>query len=170
MADYVIVDDILAPKGAIVLEYRGPNPFAIYLKLSGLLQVIFEGKGENFFEDEFRWDITEDPRPFFIRVHFEKGIDRFTDMHIGIKLQGKQPTDIAKPGVVFIEIGGHIRTSFPFDSLLDKLILFPFLWLYYHAIYINVKRRYIEMLKEKVEALESEIRANFAIMMRKRLT
>lgn len=167
---YVIEDDILAPKGVIVIEYRGPDPFAIYPRIPGLLMTIFEAKGLHIFEDDFRWDITADPRPFFIKTRLNKGLDKFTRGVVSVRLQGKQPTDPKKPGSVEILIGGKITTRYPIDTVFQKIVIKPFVWLYHTLIYDNIRRKYIQTYKAGIERLEAEIRSTFNLIMRERLT
>lgn len=167
---FVIEDDILAPREDIEIKYNGPNPFAIYEKIPKLLQTIFKARGVHYYEDEFRWDVTGDPRVFHIKMHLDKGIDRRTRGVVRIKLDGDQPVDPKKPGAIKIKIKGKIITSFPIETIFQRIFIKPFIWLYFHLIYINIRRKYIEIYKKGVEELESEIRATFGLMMRERLT
>jgi len=167
---FVIEDDVLAPKGKIVVEYRGPNPFAFYSKISGLLQSIFQARGVHYFEDEFRWDTVNDPRQFLLRMHLDKPIDRFTHGQVHLKIIGEQPVDPKKTGAMFVEIGSNILTGFPAETPFERLIIVPFLWLYNMTFYNKVRRRYIQVYKAGVEKFEGELRAMFGIPMRERLT
>jgi len=167
---YIIEDDILAPKGAIIIEYRGPNPFAIYPRVADLLMTIFEAKGLHIYEDDFRWDITGDPRSFFIKIHLDKGLDKFTKGVVAVRLQGKQPTDPRKPGSVEILLAGKIATEYPIKTVFQKIAIKPFVWLYHNLIYDNIRRRYLKIYKAGMERLEAEIRSTFNLIMRERLT
>lgn len=167
---YVIEDDILAPKGVILIEYRGPNPFAIYPKLRDFLMTIFEAKGLHIYEDDFRWDITGDPRSFFIKTRLEKGLDKFTKGTVSLQLQGKQPIDPRKSGSVEMRVGGKITTEYPIKTVFQKIVIKPFVWLYHNLIYDNIRRRYIKIYKAGIERLEAEIRSTFNLIMRERLT
>jgi len=170
MMAYVIEDDILAPKGAIIIEYRGPNPFAIYPRVRDFLMTIFEAKGLHIYEDDFRWDITGDPRSFFIRIRLDKGLDKFTRGVVGVRLQGNQPVDPRKPGTIEILLGGKIATEYPINTIFQKIVLKPFVWVYHHLIYDNIRRKYIQIYKAGMERLEAEIRSTFNLVMRERLT
>lgn len=168
-----MVDDVLAPKGAIVYEYYGKNPFSIYFGLGRILQEIFHVRGKDIFEDEFRWDITEDPRPFFFIIRMQKGMDRFTDGYVQIKVFGAQPTDPTKDGKLLIEISSWIETNFfgigPLSAL-QRLILHPFVWIYNHVIYYKIRRQYIHFFREGIEQLEERFRRQLGLEMRERLT
>lgn len=167
---YIIEDDVLAPKGAEVVEYYGPNPFSIYTKIGGLLQTIFHARGLNVFEDQFRWDITTDPRPFFIQMHLNKKLDNFTRLYIFIKLYGAQPSDETKSGRLLLEIAGKIRTEYPSDTIWQKIFVFPFLWIYHHIFYNKIRRSYLQIAKRGIETLENELRSALRIIEKKRLT
>ena len=95
---YVYQDDVLAPKGLIWFSYEGQNPFSIYAGLGEDFQQIFEVKGKDIFEDDFKWDITADPHPFYIRFHIDKKFDKYTKGHIHVAFHGVQPTDPNKKG------------------------------------------------------------------------
>ncbi|MEM7821295.1 MAG: hypothetical protein QXX38_00535 [Candidatus Aenigmatarchaeota archaeon] len=167
---YIFEDDILAPKRDLVIEYRGPNPFAIYRSIPDLLMRIFQARGVHIFEDDFRWDITDDPRPFFVRFHLDKGLDKWTRAYVWVRLQGRQPSDPSKQGSNEILIGGTIVTRYPVDTVWQKIFIKPFIWLYHHLIYNNIRRRYIQIYKAGIERLEAEIRSAYNLVMRERLT
>lgn len=168
------VDDALAPKGAVVFEYYGKNPFSVYAGMGGVLQTIFHIRGLNVFEDDFRWDITEDPRPFFVMTHIDKGFDNISEGKVQIKLFGAQPTDPNKDGKLQVEISSWITTEF-FSRLgsmtaLERLVLEPFVWIYSHVFYFKLRRQYIRFLQDGVEQLEKYFRDRLGIEMRERLT
>lgn len=179
MADYVIQDDVLAPKGVITIEYYGPNPFAIYPRIPGLLQRLYEARGVHYYEDEFRWDIAGDPNVFFILCHLDKGLDKWTRGFVYLKIWGAQPVDPNTPtGRLKIEINVIIRTEYPIVSgTLDKkllgiphFIVMPFIILYHWFWYNNIRRQYMRRYKERTERLETELRRTLNLMMRARLT
>ena len=166
---YVIQDEVLAPKGAEIIEYYGPDPFRIYSKIGGLLQDIFQARGLHIFEDEFRWNTTTDPRPFFFIIRLEKGIDKFTDGIVKLKVFGAQPSDPTKNGRLLIEIAGVIKTTYPVKTWWHRLIIEPFIWIYHHAIYNKVRREYIRIYKQGIERLQAELRAMLGLVMHERL-
>jgi hypothetical protein len=169
MREYVIIDDVLAPKGKEVLEFTVPNPFSLVNELPAMLQTIFHGRGLNVYEDRLNWDITSDPRPFFLQMRFEKGFDRFTEGELMVKLSGKQPTDERKPGVIFVEINAFIHTKFPAETPFQKMILYPFYFLYSTFTYNKIRRSYITIYKAYIEELEKSIREKFGAITRERL-
>jgi len=166
-----MVDDVLAPKGALVYEYYGKNPFSIYFGLGGILQSIFHVRGKDIFEDEFRWDTTADPRPFFFVIRVGKGVDRFTDGFVKIKVFGAQPTNPTKEGKMLIEIASWIESDF-FGPLtgLQRLIIQPFVWIYNHTLYYKVRRQHIHFFQEGIEQLQEHLREKLGLDIHERLT
>src|SRR3990170_3237887 len=120
---YLIEDDALAPKGFKLIEYNGPNPFAIYGKMRDILLTIFRAGGKDFYEDDFRWDITSDPIGFFVKLRVFRKFDKWTQYHIFVRLQGRQPKDPSKSGSLQVEITGKLITSYPTDTIFQKAIL-----------------------------------------------
>jgi len=169
LGDYVIIDDILAPKGKEVMELIVPDPFSLVSALSAMMQTIFHGRGVNFYEDRLNWDVTADPRPFYYQVKFKKGFDRFTEFFIFVKINGRQPSDEKKSGVIFIEVNATLNTEFPAESPLEKLILLPFMYMYNILVYNKTRRSYINICKTYIEEFQNEIREKFGAPMRERL-
>ena len=164
--EFVIEDDALAPKGYILIDYKGMNPFSIYAKMRDILLTIFRAGGKDFFEDDFRWDLTTEPVGFFVNVHVERKFDKWTKYYIFVRLQGKQPKDPSKPGWIQVEISGKVITKYPTETLLQKAIFYPFLFSYHYLIYNNIRRRYLGIHNERIEQLEKEIRSTFGMTQR----
>lgn len=156
---FVISDEVLAPKANIVIEYFGENPFRIYPRISTLMQNIFKARGESVYEDDFRWDITGDPRQFFFLFRCERGIDGRTRYVIILKAFGRQPADPKdKNGKMLVEIKGYVVTRYPIKKRYQRAIFWPFIYFYHWAFYNKIRRRYIEFTKERIEELETELR------------
>jgi hypothetical protein len=170
---FKMVDDVLAPKGALVYEYYGKDPFSLYFGIGSVLQSIFHLRGKDIFEDQFRWDITADPRPFFFIVRANKGMDRFTEGNVQIKVFGAQPTDPSKDGKLMVEISSWIETQFfgsgPLTGL-QRLFVQPFVWIYNHVLYYKTRRNYIHFFQEGIEQLEEHIKTKLGIEMHERMT
>ena len=160
ITSYRIEEEVLTPKGAISIDYKGKNPFRLYHVLPAMLQNIFKGRGKNIFERSFKWDITSDPIEFSFEVWFEDWkFDSRTRPRIRVRVHGQQPSDLEKPnGIVKIEIKVLMATTYEFHNVFEKAIAMPFIWLYHRLIYNDVRRRYMQILKERTFQLESEIR------------
>ena len=163
---YLLRDEILAPRNAIVIEYSGPNPFSVFGKIDQLFKTIFEAKGTNMFEDDFRWDVSADPNPFFFKYAVKRRLDKWTGFEVKTKVQGAQPKDKTKSGWVKIEISGTLQTEVPIQNQLVRAIWMPFFYAYMVAYYAKVRRRYIQSLNRGIESLEAELRTFFKIPVR----
>lgn len=159
MPTWVIEDDCLVPERYIRLEYKGPNPFAAFRATLGLLIKHLEIDPSDYWERDFRWDITGDPRGFYIRIIVQKGMDSRTKIFFEIIMQGKQPTDPKKNGEVMILIGAKLVTEFKQDTPFQQSAFYKsLLWLYNYFFYSNVRRRYLELCKELCEKLRQAYR------------
>jgi hypothetical protein len=156
-----LVDNVLAPREEIVLNYSGPNPFSVYYVLRRCFDVIVKVQSKDVFEDLFKWDITSDPRSFFVKFRVRKGYDNFTKGFIFIELDGEQPSDPSKNGKVSIRIRSTLETEWKIDGF--KRILFPIVYLYHLSFYNARRRRYLDELKSFIYRIEEEIRNNFNI-------
>ena len=156
----VIRDEIPAPREYIEIQYKGPNPMKVYKSMDFLLRKLWEIKGTQLYEPDFRWDTTTDPRPFFIHMFAEKGVEKTTTYRVDIKLQGSQPTDPNKSGVLRIEIHGFLKTDFtdflknPINKAIWPLFYYPYMRGYYNAR----RRRYLEWHRRRIERLAQELR------------
>jgi len=166
---YVYQDDVLAPKGLVWFAYYGQDPFRIYSGIGDIFQEIFEVKGKDIFEDEFRWDITSDPNTFYVKFHVERKFDKWTKGNVHIAFLGAQPTDPNKKGRLMVELAGWVKTEYPFDTPLQRFAILPFILAYHYAMYNNTRRKYINILREKIEILEEHIRNKLNIPMREKL-
>jgi hypothetical protein len=133
--------------------------------LPKLLQVVFHGRGKNVFEYKFKWDVTGDPRDFYFVLRYEDiKFDRFTLYNITITAIGKQPSDPNNPeGMLYMEIKGRIETEYKFKSLPEKAVAMPFIWLYHRLLYNNVRRRYMQILKERIYKVDDAVRKELGI-------
>lgn len=155
---FVFRDDVLAPKGAIIIEYSGPDPMSVYRKLNDMLQLTFEVKGKDIYETDFRWDIKSDPRAFFIKMHVKKGLDQFSSVTVFFKMQGFQPIDANKPGNIKIEISGFLETNYPTKGI-GGIFLIPLMFIYHLAIYNRIRRRYLQYANERIRRINDTIRS-----------
>lgn len=147
MVTWTLEDDCLAPQAAIRLDYNGPSPFTrIYPKLKDTCKVIFEVETKDYWEKDFRWDSSSDPREFFVKVFVKKGIDAWTTAYAEIVIQGWEPVDPTKDGRLTITIGGKIRTGMDENTMLQRSGLYKSIrWLYFRTFYKDARRGYLKM-------------------------
>lgn len=164
MAKWVMEDDCLAPERAIRVDYKGPNPFRIYQSIPTLLRAIFDVRGKDVWEREFRWDYTSDPREFLFRFIVKKGYDFWSTAFIEVIAQGKQPADPNKDGEVFVILTGKLRTGFDADNKWNTSSIYKSIrWLYLRTLYNDVRRNLIEECRIKVNDLRSAIQKSLGI-------
>lgn len=160
MPSWIVEDDILAPRGKIEINYKGPNPLQFYKKLdTNYFQARFEVGSTDFRERDFRWGADSEPHPFFIRIFVHKGFDKFTEANFEILFQGSQPSDPNKEGNVKITIGGNLTTKFELETGFQQTPFYKaLLWLYIKFFYANVRRGYLKDAQRRIELLVREIR------------
>lgn len=158
---WILRDNVLAPREEIVLNYSGPNPFLAYGVLRRAFDIRLKIRAKDIFEDDFRWDITVDPRDFYVKIRIRKSYDNFSKGWIYIELRGSQPTDPKKVGKLTVKFMGFLETIWKIDGW--KKIFLPFLYIYHVTFYNKQRRRYLNELKRFVSILEEEIRRNLKI-------
>lgn len=160
MADMVLEDDVFVPRGKVEVKYKGPDPFSFYKKLnSSYFQKRLEIGGTDFWERDFRWDITTDPRKFYVRIFLHKGFDKNTEVIYEITFQGEQPTDPKKDGKLTITFSGKLKSSFPMKTSFQQTFFYKaILWLYNRLFYFRVRRKYLELAQRKMYEIINEVR------------
>jgi len=171
---FQIVDDLNIPKEVKSINYSGPDPFRVYARVSPLLQIIFQSKGEDIYEEDFRWDDfkASDTHNFYFRFALEKRLDKWTMIRFVTRVFGHQPKDPSAPnGKMLIETLGTLRTEFPVgNDWLSKAFFIPFLWIYHYLMYNQIRRRYLLWTSTRIERFMNELRALLGIMQKPRLT
>ena len=168
---FQIIDDVLAPNDKLIIEYKGPNPFRVYGPIPRLLQVIFHGRGKNVFEDKFKWDVTGDPRDFYFIIRWDDDrFDNFTRPLVTVMGLGKQPSDPSNPnGALYMELKARLITEYKFRRVnpvfdaIEKAVAPTFIWLYHRMLYSTVRRRYMQIMKERVYRLTAELRKELGV-------
>jgi len=157
---WTLEDDVLAPRERIEINYSGPNPFSVCKKItSSVIKRVFEVGGTDVWERDFRWDITGDPRPFYMRMFVNKGFDARTGVVFEITYQGAQPSDPTKDGNVVIRIGGRMKTTFERETTFQKSsIYYGLLWLYNKIFYSGVRRNYLKIAQQRIDEFNKQVR------------
>jgi hypothetical protein len=160
MAVWRLEDDCLAPSGKITVEFKGKNPFRIYKVLKDSLKKVFGVGASAIWERDFRWDITSDPRSFFVRYFVKKGIDMRSNVLAEIILEGDQPSDPEKDGKIRITIKGKLITEYERKTALQKLSIYKgLIWLYNFFFYNRIRRNYLALCTDWLTKLEEEFRS-----------
>ncbi len=170
---FQIVDDLNIPKEVKTINYFGPDPFRIYSRISPLFQIIFQLKGENIFEEDFRWGTVmgSDTHGFYYRFVIQKEFDKYTNARLMLRVYGFQPKDPAgSNGRMLIEILGTLRTEYPVGSdAISKALFLPFLYIYHYLMYNAIRRRYLLWMQSRIERFTNELRAILGVMQKPRL-
>ena len=159
MGKIVFKTECLAPNRHLTLNYKGLNPFQAYNATPGFLKKIWEVESKDYWERDFRYDATGDPRTFYLRAFVERGIDKYTKALIEVILEGKQPVDPNKPGTVEIKMGGDLTTSFGggnFFSDSKNPIYKGLINLYMRTFYKKVRESYLdEFCKRRLHTMKA---------------
>jgi len=149
MPSWILEDDCLAPGRYIRIEYNGPNPFLAYQSTFGIFRSIAEIDPADYWERDFRWDISEDPMGFYVRAIVEKKMDSKSSIYFEIIMQGAQPSDQSKNGTLTILIGARLKTEYKLDAPFQQSPFYRYLlWLYNFFFYFRVRRDYIKICND----------------------
>ena len=164
MAKWILEDDCLAPERIIKVDYKGPNPFRIYQSIPSLLRAIFDVRGKDVWEREFRWDNTGAMRDFLFRFIVVKGYDMWTKAWAEVIVQGKNNPDPNKDGEVTVMLTAKLRTGFDEDNMWNSSPIYKSLrWIYLRTLYNDVRRNLIEECRIKVTDLRNAIQKSLGI-------
>ncbi|MBU5537142.1 MAG: hypothetical protein QW818_03390 [Candidatus Aenigmatarchaeota archaeon] len=164
MPTWILEDDCLTPDRVIKIEFKGLNPFRLYHAMPGFLRAIFDVRGKDVYEKDFRWDFTSEPRWFFSKFIVRKGYDIWSTIWAEVTMQGTQPSDPNKEGEMFVLITGKLLTRSPENTIWSRTGLYKSLrWLYFRTLYNDVRRNYLEECRIKLNDLKLAIERTLGI-------
>jgi len=174
-AKLVIHDDCLSPvRGGplpgvpyITLDYSGPNPQNIYHKIKELLVSIWKVDASEIQERDFVWDRSKGTEKFRVRFEVIKDLDRFSFVHIIVRLNGeaKPSKEFGKEGKATIRIEGRLRTEYPQDTLWQRSLLYEMARVFYHRVFYEEKRkRYLEDCRVDISRFITDLKSFLAIL------
>jgi len=153
-------DDCLVPYGQLIIKYKGPNPFRVVQRTPKFMRDIWEVEAVGYWERDFRYNPDEDPRGFLQKSVVEKGMDRFSKVVIEVIIQGKQPSDPNKEGVVEIKIGGILKTTFGGDTVFDDIrnpLIRQMYWFYEKFFHRKRRMQYLDdWCRQRLELLKRQ--------------
>jgi hypothetical protein len=154
MPKWVLEDDCLAPTVKMTINYTGPNPIKLYKQVRPMFEKIFDVTAKDIWERDYRWDVTTEPRSFFIRIYVKKDLDQRSGLLIEVIFEGKQPSDPSKEGSMTVTLNGRLKTEFEIRTPIYK----PIWWLYNYFFYGNVRRSYLKLCNDWLDKLWREFR------------
>jgi len=152
MGNINIVDEILAPKGSIIFEFAGKNPFVVVNMASGLLKDVMKITGKDVHEIDVRWDTTSDPREFYGIWKGKRTDDAWTKSYITIIIQGKYDLK-NNSGAVRVELKGTVETGYDYSNFFQR----GFWWMYNRSFYYKQRRNYIEFAKDNIYEIRAKM-------------
>lgn len=159
MPKITIEDEILAPSNKMVLAFKGKNPFIVCKVMRGILLDVLKISTKDIYEKVVRWDVTTDPRGFYLRMFANHEEDRWTDTRFKITVYGAQsPAD--KTGWVKIVLEGRVITDFEYANFLQRALWF----LYERMFYYKQRRAYLEQAKQFIMDIRKELLSALKIL------
>jgi len=159
MPTWQIEDDCLAPNPQIIINYKGKNPFEVYRRISKIMKNTLQITSSKYFENEFRWDMSSDPRTFFVRVYGKTTFDNRTYGWYEVILQGAQPSDPNKVGWLTIKLSSKLKTKYDLNTAFQQTPFYrALIKIYNRLFYFKIRRRHLELCRRFTNELEKNIR------------
>lgn len=160
MPEWVLRADVLVPEYLKTLQYSGLRPVVLLKIMPELMKDIFRQESPQLYEDSLKWDTSAEPADFYGSWRIRDKKDARTAIWGIVTLQGKQAKDGS--GSVTVWIRGDLITTFPYSTPLDRGLA----WLYIYLFYGERKKKYFVEARNRLEALENEIRKQFDLIER----
>jgi hypothetical protein len=163
MPKWVLEDDCLAPRHQLKIEYSGTDPFKIYQDAPDILERVWGVGSKDCWERDFRWNISKDPREFYVRIYVKKDIDIRSKALFEMIIQGTQPVDSAREGKATILLSAKLTTEYNI-----KLSIYRgFFWIYNRFFYKRQRSQYFDFCKDCIERTRKEFMSVLNIPMSK---
>lgn len=134
-----ISDDLLAPSSKYVTKFQGQNPFSVVKMLPRTVKNILHISSKDFWEEDIRWDITEDPREFFAILKSRKAMDKWSTINLKFTIRGHQSSKDGS-GDLEIEVEGTLDTEYNYTNFIQRALW----WAYNRMFYYKQRRMYID--------------------------
>jgi len=155
-------DDLLAPMEEISIDYAGKNPFLICTVAMRLLRDTLKVSASSLREDDVRWDITGDPKGFYVKWRAYRPEDKWSKTMIIIIAQGF--IDKERVGKVNIRIRGYLNTSYKYGNPISKYLW----WFYSYIFYWKQRRAYLDFSRDNIMHIRQEILSAYNILKEER--
>ncbi len=155
-----IEDSIMSPRAELTIEYSGHNPFLICLIARDLIRDILKVDGSKMREDDIRWDKSDPNSRWFYGVwRGQKEEDNWTMYWFRISAEGSYSIK-DNTGSVFIQLRGHMYTTFEYSNPISL----AFWQMFNYLFYWNQRRKYLEWSKDLMLEFKEKIQAAYGIL------
>ena len=161
MPNLTLQEDLLAPEYYKTIKFNGYHVSRTLNLIPTLIKDVFKIETASTFNDGIKWDDSGNDIQFFNVWRAKDGLDARTTFWVKVSCQGSQSKQ-DKLGDISITITGFIKTSFPYSTIFDKIIVN----LYANTFYKEKRRQYIDEGKKKLLELENRFREEFNILRR----
>ncbi len=148
-----IQDDLLAPSSKYVVKFKGHKPFDSVHILKNLVKGILHVSSKDFWEDDIRWDITEEPREFFAILKARKSMDKWSIINLKFTIRGHQSSKDGS-GDIEMEIEGTLDTQYQYSNFLQRGLWWSFNRMFYYKqrrMYMDEGGDFCRQIKEAVQ-------------------
>ena len=156
-----IVQDVLAPEYQKVTKLSGYHPSQLLKIIPDTLLNVFRQQTPALFEDELKWDTSDDPVMFFSKWRLRDGKDRRTKVVVSVIVEGYQSKQDLS-GKVTVALRCQILTEINYQTVIDRSLY----WLYDRFFYKRHRMEYIEEARRRMIELEDKIKAYFGTLER----
>lgn len=153
-------DDCLAPYARLKIDFTGKNPFALYKKAKDVILDVYEISTANYWERDFRWDISSEPKKFFVRIYAKRDLDTRSYILVEVIMQGTQPSDPNKEGTLTLLLNARLVTEFKLKNTFQKSLFYRgLIKLYNTFFYFDVRRRYLTLCHSLLDKLYNQFKS-----------
>jgi len=151
-----IWDYVFEPIRRLKISYTGKNPEKFYRKINELLRTILNIPEGYIQEKTYKWEKSGDTIRFDVEWEANKILDQFTFLRVEMDLRGYSTKG---QGKATIRIAPRLITEYPQDTIWQQNIIYEMLRRFWHSFFYHAKRmEYLDMCKELVTSLESELK------------
>jgi hypothetical protein len=156
--ELTLIDDILAPKDTIVINFKGKDPYKVVLSIQKLLVGVVKLETKDVYETDSRWNLIADPRDFYSVWIAKKEEDKWSTTVLRVIIQGAQSMK-DKTGWTRIELKGNLITKYKFSNFFQR----SFWWFYNKMFYYKQRRIYIELRKDNLHEVRNMLMDSLGI-------
>jgi hypothetical protein len=129
MGKVELIDDIMAPRDAIVIKFEGRNPFAPMTMVPKLLRYVLKVSSKDIKEPDIRWEAEGDKRKFYGKWVGKRSEDRWSTTRLRIIIQGEMSSK-ERTGWCNIEIKGVLLTNYDYGNFVQRIF-----WFFYNKTF-----------------------------------